>query len=278
MQFKAARVLRRWLSLLKEKDALDCLVSWMGMAVMPIVAWSSGKDSMVLLHLARQIRPDVGVLFFCENYQPHKAAFADSVIQEWGLDVYTYGPARMDINAGSGMVELIRVQDAGQGEYIYLPVGINPDFGSDYQCSLNLLVSGPGQTFDYPWDVTFVGHRSEDVDPVYGHIPLAAESAKVGNTTMVYPLRDWTTDEIWTYTERHNVPVNFGRYDKSDSYREYADKRTNNDYYDICTRCLSPYEESVVICPKVNQMVPNLSAQIDWQGRKNQWQIVNIQK
>lgn len=260
----------------KENSALDCLQRWVARAEMPIVACSFGKDSLTLLHLARRVLPSIPVLFFYEDFQPEKTAFARQVIADWDLTVFSYPPTEMDVNAGSGEVELIRRQAIGGGCSFYMPIGTNPNFQLAPACGIAILQQPTCDDPPYFWDVTFIGHRTEDEDPVYGNLPLRAEAARAGDTQVVYPLRDWTKAEIWDYIERNKVPYNQARYDKAANYRERSDRRANNDYYDVCTRCFSPYEPATVVCPITGEEYENVSSRIDWQARRDRWRFVNI--
>jgi len=260
-----------------ERAALRLIEEWCKRAQYPIVACSFGKDSLALLHLVRRVQEDVPVLFFYEEFQPDKIAFARSVIAAWGLQVHTYEPSKMELIAGGGEVELIRRQELGEGACFYMPIGTNPGFGADYVCGVEVLQRPVTEDAQYCWDATFIGHRSADVDPVYGQMPLADYAAKAGHTTLVYPLRDWQTADVWAYTERHGVPYNERRYDRERGYQERAERAFNNDYYDICTRCFSPFAAPRVFCPKLGAEMANHAAVIDWEGQKRKWKFVNIE-
>ena len=59
----------------------------------PVIAWSGGKDSMVLLDLIfNKVNASIPVIFFTEQWQPSKYTFQHKVIEEWGLEVYSWPP------------------------------------------------------------------------------------------------------------------------------------------------------------------------------------------
>ena len=55
------------------------------------VSLSFGKDSMVLTHLAKQVKPDVFVFaVFSDTEFPETCALRDNVVQAWGLNYKEY--------------------------------------------------------------------------------------------------------------------------------------------------------------------------------------------
>ena len=59
----------------------------------PIVAWSGGKDSTVLLHLVRQHIPDVDVIFNDPGVDfPETYSFIESTANQWNLNLHITHP------------------------------------------------------------------------------------------------------------------------------------------------------------------------------------------
>lgn len=55
------------------------------------VACSFGKDSMVVLHLARQIKPDIPVFTIMTPFKPKETfEFKDRMIRKWNLNIKEY--------------------------------------------------------------------------------------------------------------------------------------------------------------------------------------------
>lgn len=246
----------------------------------PVVLFSGGKDSTLLLHFCRQIYPRIPVLCFVEPLGEHKADFINRVISEWELEAYTYAPSRMDVLAKDDQLEIINVYDLSGEAMFYLPTGIEREFNPDsFECGLNLINKPLISGFEYPWDVTFIGHRGEDVDPIHGPLGARELKAELGPTTLIYPLQDWTTKEIWEATIQEGVPWNEKRYDQANGFKEFPDLTYNNDYHSVCVRCLDPSVEGErVICPLGNEPVPHIGRGLDWTGRRAAWRetFVNI--
>ena len=55
------------------------------------VACSFGKDSMVLVHLARQVKPDIKVFTVMTPFKPKETLkYKDRMIKRWNLNIKEY--------------------------------------------------------------------------------------------------------------------------------------------------------------------------------------------
>ena len=118
-------------------------------------------------------------------------------------------------------------------------------------------------SFNFIWDVAFVGHKSCDLDPILGAIPLIVDlKLSDWGVDYAYPLRHFTDADVWEYTERYDVAYNDKRYNKENGYKEFDDITYNNDYYHCCTRCLNRDNPASVDCPKLGYQVANISGQV----------------
>ena len=251
----------------------------------PVLMCSFGKDSMVLLHLLhwrckRDGAPMLPVLFHREPFFPEKYAFSNGVIEDWGLSVYDY-PACATALAGQNTeassqksegkrnFEVLNFYQVGRSQGV-VPTGIDPDSeerincGERFLCGRDDLLKKPLGTFDFPWDGVLVGHKSSDKDPMWGDLHLHVDVRQMpGGADWYFPLRHWTDDDIWEYTEAFGVPVHRLRYEKVDGvWGERADKKLNPDYFPACMRCLDRQGPVVVRCPKLDLEVTNISAQV----------------
>lgn len=238
----------------------------------PVVMSSFGKDSMVMLHLLRDHGLRLPVVFHREPMLPKKYAFANSVIQDWELTVYDYPPTGTAIQMEGECVEVVNAYPAG-AKPMLLPTGIcDPVDGEPTLCALHDFYLKPlGLGFNTPWDLAFVGHKSSDVDPVYGAIPLKADyHTNIGSPSLAFPIRYFTDADVWTYHEKLGVPIHTTRYEKTgDSWKERADKTHNPDYFPACTACMKP-DGGPVACPRLNgATVSNVSKELRWLPRQN---------
>jgi 3'-phosphoadenosine 5'-phosphosulfate sulfotransferase (PAPS reductase)/FAD synthetase len=105
-----------------------------------------------------------------------------------------------------------------------------------------------------------MAHKSSDVDPFEGAVPLKTDSVAIGQAEIIFPLRNWTDADVWDYLEENRVPYDKRRYQDR---AELPDKWNNPDFIHACTRCIDPREkEGQVFCPKLRRNVPNVGAQV----------------
>lgn len=238
----------------------------------PLVGWSTGKDSMVLLRLVLDEKPDVAV-FRALNFAPHeKHRFGDEIERVWGLNMVEMGPTWRDVVAQESHIEIVEIFEIASKCQIYLPIEPEPNHhqGPESLCAVEKLNAPVGVAGNF--DLFFSGHRSEDVDPVHGAIPLAAPTVNLGSLTVAYPLHDWSTEDVWEASRLLNVPQNQRRYEG------YIDD--NPDYWPMCTRCLGGETGDIVTCPKINQPVYNLGPLLDGESRREEWRsrFVNLER
>lgn len=227
----------------------------------PAIMCSFGKDSMVLLHLIRSKGITLPVIFHKEPFYPEKYEFANKVIKDWGLTVYDYPPLDTAVFKKNGHIEILNYYQAG-AKSVILPTGIiEPDYTKKYLCGLTDLLQKPLGNYTYQWDVVFIGHKSSDVDPLQGAVPLHLDlKVNLGSVDLAFPLRDWTDDDIWDYTEKNDVPCQTNRYINRE---EIEDKTYNSDYFPVCTRCLDKDNPMQVDCPKLNMAINNISSLVN---------------
>jgi hypothetical protein len=123
----------------------------------------------------------------------------------------------------------------------------------------------PCGTFDFPWDLGLVAHKSSDIDPVLGPVPLTVDvRVNPGACDYAFPLRYFTDADVWEYHRRFRVPVNKKRYNVNNGYQEHHDITYNNDYHYACTLCMDTDSPPMVLCPKYGYEVPNISSQLHY--------------
>lgn len=235
----------------------------------PVVLWSSGLDSMTMLHMAREIVPDIPVIFLHEKFQQHKLEFARRIIQEWRLTVYDLPVIEKDFLVNSEEREIYKIYPLGDAA-LTVPLGINKSFDeSNFKCALEIMarpISVTDAAFDF--DLVLHGQRGDDVDPIHGSLHLNAATRQIGQTQIYYPFHDWQRSDVVDYARTHRVPVETRRYDVENHYTEFADKTFNLDYHDICTRCVvAGGPQQRVQCPKINEAVDT----IEFPDRKAYW-------
>lgn len=254
----------------KESDAIELIQSVLVESERPAAMLSFGKDSMVMAHLIRlagshSMFPKthgfpVDVIYHRDPWFPHKHAFADEIIRSWGMEVHDFPPMQTGVKTKPDMIELVARYNFGSG-YMDVPKNTLPPEAyprRDYLCGLNDWILRP-KTFllDYVWDTVFIGHRSADVDPFEGHVPLNCDETELGGVRMVFPLRDWSDDEVWDYIKQNDIPTQQTRYGDADDVWHV------NDYTHACTACIDPRElRDTVFCPKLKRDVKNRGGEV----------------
>lgn len=227
----------------------------------PIVMSSFGKDSMVLLDLIKRCGYKLPILFHKEPFEPKKYMFSNRIILEEDYTVYDYPPMRTGIVKNGEAMEIANFYQLGNS-YSYLPTGIREN--EKGLCGLLDLYSKPLSLFNYPWDLVFLGHKSTDIDPIFGPVPVNQNVIHSDICDFILPLAAFTDTDIWSYIEAFDVPYNDKRYDKNNGYKEFQDITYNPDYFHACINCIDRDKPDVVYCPKVNKSIPNISKYLDY--------------
>lgn len=223
----------------------------------PAVLWSGGKDSTVLLHLARSIRQDIEVIHWKLPFLPQKYSFHHFMQEALGMTVHDWSPSRIALTHGNDRIDVCETYQVGSGE-ISVMRGTEPfEQEKPWVCGLEWL-NRPTATINSNFDVLLCGHKSSDLDPLSGQVPLAVDMKRLGSLTeMWFPIREWTDLDVTAYLQENNVSFDTNRYDGSVVTK--SDKHLNSDYVHACMRCVDKREKSFVRCPKLDVDVENIS-------------------
>lgn len=230
----------------------------------PCFMCSFGKDSMVLLWLLRAMKVALPVVFYRDPWWPRKYQFAERIIRECGLVAYDYPPIAVSLWEGKSIMAFTNHYQVGPlpNGLLHLPKNIAPPVkGKRYLCALKDVLSRPTGGFNYPWDVALIGHKSSDEDQIAGKVPLHVD-IKLNHRAgpdLAFPLRHWTDQDIWDYSDKFRVPQQEDRYDVANR-TELPDKFANSDYSHVCIACCDRRNKAPsVTCPKTGLQVSNVS-------------------
>lgn len=181
------------------------------------VAFSAGKDSLTVLHLARQADRNVPVVFFDSGLEyPETYRYLAELQQRWrlNLDVVTARPTALEILRSSG---------AWDHRAVSRPTGGLRDALIARPAASAHVSHGPGELW---------GVRSDEADgraaaysrALRTHVVRDCQGcctdtrarrtrhggviARLDGTVAYGPIWDWTTSEVWNHLHRHDVPVN----------------------------------------------------------------------
>lgn len=140
------------------------------------VSW--GKDSMVLLHLARQVKPDILVFTVVTPFKPKETLeFKDKIIKEWDLNIKEYQ------SKAEPVPDLWKT---------------DPD-----ECCRIFKVE-PTKEAVKDLDAWFAGLRKTE-----GRTRTDYKEVEVrGNLVKINPILEWTELDVWRYSALYNVPQN----------------------------------------------------------------------
>lgn len=194
----------------------------------PALLCSFGKDSLLLLHLALQIYPNLAIIWYKHRANKEQRRFAERIIQEWDLTVLSYSPADTYFLPGDS---LTLVDEMSFGPH-RLPLLTDTKQGTE--CAVTLKGERT-PFFGYDFDVTLWGYkRSDEVGPLF-KTPFA-EDFKFGVSRFVAPLYDLTDGEVLRAIEECGIPY------------EAVD-----DSVSVCTNCLTSDEP--VYCPEAQSLI-----------------------
>jgi hypothetical protein len=222
----------------------------------PAVLWSGGKDSTVLLDLARKARPDIEVIHFKLPFLSHKYAFHHFVQENLQLTVHDWVPVSVALTHGNNRIDVCETYSLGQGS-LKVMRGTEPrETGMPWVCGREWLNRPKGHIVS-DFDVLLCGHKSSDEDPLTGSVPLEVDKKILGtNTEMWFPLRHWTDQDISSYIKVNGVDFDKNRYD--DTVTSRPDKHMNTDYVHACFNCVDKRLGKFVDCPKFGIQVENV--------------------
>jgi 3'-phosphoadenosine 5'-phosphosulfate sulfotransferase (PAPS reductase)/FAD synthetase len=255
----------------KIEHSIDLIRYGIATSQRPAAMLSFGKDSMAMAHLIRgnsQTFP-IEVIYHRDPWFPHKNEFADGIIRSWNMSVHDFPPTAAGVKVKPDMLELVSRYNFGVG-FMDVPKNISPPEEyprREFICGLNDWLLRPKGTIQTPWDMVFIGHRSADVDPFEGAVPLKSDTTRIGGVNVVFPLRDWTDAELWDYIKTNHVPVQEARYNGDEHWHA-------NDWTHACTLCIDPREtRERVMCPKLKREVKNRGAEVlQLHARPDYWE------
>lgn len=155
------------------------------------IATSFQASGLVLLHLLKDLRPDIPVLFLNTGFHfPETLAFRDRIVDEWNLKL-------VELTGAHGANP--QLQAAQYGEELFLR-------DPDKCCFINKVA--PLQVALEEYDAWISGLR-RDQSPLRSETPvLEAQLLPSGNEVIkIHPLARWTRDDVKGYISMHDIPT-----------------------------------------------------------------------
>lgn len=214
-----------------------------GIGQRPVLFWSSGLDSTLLLMLLKEANISFDIVQIRDFWTKTQLKRADKLITEWNLKVFSYPPANVSfIGKGS---EISTVWEyAVRGARIPL---IRDVIEGD-TCIADL----EGMRAYHPpmdWDTYIVGSRGDDEHYAMDAV-IPAKEWMVGESKFIAPLFDKSREWVKEQLIIRGI----------DASEVSEEEDTGN--ISLCTKCLNGVE---VFCPKEGRMIEA----IDWDGERN---------
>lgn len=241
----------------------------------PALMISWGKDSMALLWTLKILGEETlrkWTLLHCKDpHHPRKLRDVPAWIREAGLTVHDLMPAaRLIHETPDGRLNAVARYRLEEALWLCVPRDVEepllsvpgqplPSWGPPYLCLRDEWITGlPRAVHATGCDAYVIGHKDTDTDPVLGPIPLRADQvAAAPGIPCYFPLRHWSDDEVWAYTELYDIPRDVGRYEHP------GDLSQNPDWMQACGRCLKRETRegvAAVPCPRHGWVPPVAAA------------------
>jgi len=198
-------------------EAVEYIRKSLAQAKNPSILVSFGKDSLVLLTLARQVLPNIPIFYFGDKL----SKFAESIIIENDLQVYSYAPADRYLVPNGDGYSLIDEYSFGQTR-----VPLISDLKPSEKCELEKLSTVRTPLFNWNSDLTLWGYRAEDSHPLMK--ATFPQRVEVGATMMDAPLYNWSEQDIFNAIEELRIPY---------------EPEVNE--VEVCSQCLEEINDSI---------------------------------
>lgn len=163
----------------------------------PAVACSFGKDSLLILALAREVWRSIEIIWLHHHLTAGQRQFAEQIIKDWSLGVLNFGVTGK---------QAYRLQDASltmgydytlNGEKV---TAIHDVVHSDNRCILDLQPMS-GTPLTLPFDKLLIGTKASDSHELMQNAP------KIGEMEVVAPLWGYTDAKVYQFLRELNVPI-----------------------------------------------------------------------
>ena len=160
------------------------------------VAFSGGKDSIVVLDLARRVDEDIPVVFFDSGLEyPETLDFIRAVADDWNLDLHRVmaDPPLLDVLSGSGAWAHHAPDSAAPDLHRIL-------IAEPARRAHELL--GPGELWGVRADES-AGRRT-----LYTTTGRDGVITRRDGTVAYGPIWNWSSIDVWSHIRRYRLPVN----------------------------------------------------------------------
>lgn len=172
--------------------AADRIRDWLARYPATYVAWSGGKDSTALAHLAHTVQPGIPIVHYDSGLDfPETGPYLVEVAERFG---FRFEP----ISTGDALEEMIR---GGTWDH-------EADGAYDAAAFWDALVAGPHREARRRYgDGMLIGLRAEESAKRRRTLRWHhGELHRPDGTHSCAPLGQWTTADVWAYHHSHGIP------------------------------------------------------------------------
>ncbi len=230
----------------------------------PLCYTGFGKDSIVVLHLIKEMGLKWDCMFHRDPYFPKKYAYANKIIEDWDLVCRDF-PARFtSVFYMNDTFEVVRHYRIGYDNLVLCAMLYKPEeyVEGQYLCALKDIYLQPRGDIEYIWDAMVEGHRTVEAKPHTAMTPAGLRwqgKHTLGSADVFFPIHDWTNKEVYYYIRDNGIPINDRAYDiVDDELVPKADKTYNPDCRPACYECMLPENPMTVHCPRHGITVNNV--------------------
>jgi len=150
------------------------------------LACSFGKDSVTVLSIARELKPDITVFWIKTGYAFKETEdFKDLLVKEWGLEMAEVIPR----------ISKEELEEA-HGKELYK---------DDPKRCCECLKVEPTRRFLSDLDAWITGLRRDETEHREN---LEMVERYEGMPVKINPIVKWTADDVWNYIKKYDVPYN----------------------------------------------------------------------
>jgi hypothetical protein len=183
----------------------------------PIIAFSGGRDSLLVLDMVHEIDATVPLVIYKDFFNRDHMKWVGKVIKDRNLIAFFYKPNVIECKGNS----IISRYPFGAGS-----IPVISDVIHSNECGLDWgkRVLDRTPLAHFPWDLVLTGSRKSDSHPLVPKLNFE-------NTIISCPIWDLSDSEVWQEIKNRNIQT-------SD---------TSSDAH-LCLNCLQT--DRVVFCPK----------------------------
>lgn len=211
----------------KIREATDAIEAQISCATSPIVAFSGGKDSVLLYALTNEIRAETPVIMLSAFWSRKQKQIARQILGQFPpVTQYEFRPDEFALQGhpNSDDHSLIAFYRFGSR---HIPL-IMDVVKAENICAgrvFESVLAMPLLKIDYLWDLTLVGTKKTDTHPLFNGM----NPAELSNSGRILfdPLARWTDAEVWEAIGLLKLKTNDEFYEKGNELMDTGNFTAN---------------------------------------------------